>query len=394
MEALKKAQLYFNPAKCKFFLLELDFLSHHISCRGIEPQSSKVEKVLQWPVPKSATDVRAFLGLVRYMASFLPKLADFTTVLTPLTTKEARSNFPEWTADHQFAFEAIKSLVVSAECLTTIDHQNPGDNKIFVTCDASDWRTGATLSFGTSWETARPVAFDSLQLKDAEKNYPVHEKELLAIIRALKKWRSDLLGVPIFVYTDHRTLENFDTQRDLSRRQLRWQEYMSQYDMTIIYIRGEDNCVADALSRIPPNAFPNELNQPPIASVLSITSDRDILDAIIKGYTTDTFCQRVASTEMPGWRKVHDLWYIGDRLLIPRVNDLCETLFHLAHDTLRHFGADKSYAQRVRLALCTPCQCPTGEAKVLRWISSDRYRPTMAMIACLPSPIVWVQTCE
>src|SRR5713101_1667900 len=113
MEALKKAQLYFNLDKCKFFLLELDFLGHHISCHGIEPHSSKVEKVLQWPVPKSATNVCAFLGLVRYMASFLPKLADFTTVLTPLTTKEARSNFPEWTADHQFAFEAIKSLVVS-----------------------------------------------------------------------------------------------------------------------------------------------------------------------------------------------------------------------------------------------------------------------------------------
>jgi RNase H-like domain found in reverse transcriptase len=61
-----------------------------------------------------------------------------------------------------------------------------GDNKIFVMCDASDWRIGATLSFGLTWETARPVAFDSLQLKPAENNYPVHEKELLVIIRALK----------------------------------------------------------------------------------------------------------------------------------------------------------------------------------------------------------------
>lgn len=90
-----------------------------------------------------------------------------------------------------------------------------------------------------------------MQLKGAEKNYPVHEKELLAIIRALKKWRADLLGTHFYVYTDHRTLENFDTQKDLSRRQLRWQEFISQYDMTITYIRGEDNTVADALSRLP-----------------------------------------------------------------------------------------------------------------------------------------------
>jgi hypothetical protein len=112
----------------------------------------------------------------------------------------------------------------------------------------SDWRTGAVLSVGTSWQTACPVAFDSMQLKGAEKNYPVHKKESLAIMCALKKWRSNLLGIPIFVYTDHRTLQNFDTQCNLSHRQLRWQELMSQYDMQIVYIPGEDNTVADALS--------------------------------------------------------------------------------------------------------------------------------------------------
>jgi hypothetical protein len=129
---------------------------------------------------------------------------------------------------------------------------------VYVTCDASDWRTGAVLSFGPTWAMARPVAFDSMQLKGAERNYPVHKKELLAIIRALKKWRSDLLGMNFYVYTDHRTLENFDTQRDLSRRQLRWQEFLSQYDFAIVYIPGDDNTVADALSRVPPNAFPEE----------------------------------------------------------------------------------------------------------------------------------------
>ena len=134
-----------------------------------------------------------------------------------MTTKEARRDFPIWTTEHQTAFEAIKALIVSHECLTTIDHANLGDNKVYVTCDASDWRTGATLSVGASWELARPVAFDSMQLKGAEKNYPVHKKELLAIMRALKKWHSDLIGIPIVVYTDHRTLQNFDTQHDLSR---------------------------------------------------------------------------------------------------------------------------------------------------------------------------------
>jgi RNase H-like domain found in reverse transcriptase/Reverse transcriptase (RNA-dependent DNA polymerase)/Integrase zinc binding domain len=346
MASLRKARLHCNPHKCNFFQREVDFLGHHISERGIEPNSSKVEKILNWPVPKSSTDVRAFLGLVRYISVFLPKLADHTCILTPLTTKDCRKKFPNWTTDHQTAFDTVKALVVSADCLTVIDHEHPGENNIFVTCDTSDWRMGATLSFGPTWETAHPVAFDSMQLKAAEKNYPVHEKELLAVIRALKKWCSDLLGTHFYVYTDHRTLENFDTQKDLSRRQLRWQEFLSQYDLTMTYIHGEDNTIADALSWLPPNCFADEspMTTATVNAVLKITSDNNILKMIRDGYEEDEFCKRVASSNMKGWTLSNGLWYIGDRLLIPRVTSLHETLFHLAHDTLGHFGADKSYA--------------------------------------------------
>lgn len=162
MKALSDAHLYLNPRKCKLFKLEVNFLGHHISGRGIEANSGKVDRILQWPVPKSATDVRAFLGLVRYIAAYLPQLAEHSRILTPLTKKEFKTNFPKWTNEMNFTFEAIKKLVVSRECLTVIDHDAPGINKIFVTTDASDWRTGAVLSFGPTWEKAQPVAFDSM----------------------------------------------------------------------------------------------------------------------------------------------------------------------------------------------------------------------------------------
>lgn len=87
-----------------------------------------------------------------------------------------------------------------------------------------------------------------MQLKDAQKNYPVHKKELLVIVCALRKWCSGLLGSLILVYTDHQTLEIFETQKDLS-----------QFDMTIIYIWGEDNTVMDALSCLPDHC--NEINE-------------------------------------------------------------------------------------------------------------------------------------
>ena len=129
LEALRRAKLYCNPKKCEFYLLEMDFLGHHISARGIEANSSKVDRVLKWPVPKSAKEVRGFLGLTRYIASFLPKLAEYTHVLTPLTTKEANKSFPKWTEEHQHCFEAIKALVVSRECLTTINHDDQGETR-------------------------------------------------------------------------------------------------------------------------------------------------------------------------------------------------------------------------------------------------------------------------
>jgi hypothetical protein len=165
--------------------MEVDFLGHHISVKGIEASMAKVEKILQWPLPRSSTDIRAFLGLVRYVAMFLPKLTKHTHVLMPLTMKEANKKFPEWMAEHERAFKAIKALVMSRECLTTIDHENPGENKIFITCDASDWQTGMMLSYGPTWESARLVAFNSTQLNKAEKNYPIHKKELLVIVHAL-----------------------------------------------------------------------------------------------------------------------------------------------------------------------------------------------------------------
>ena len=154
---------------------------------------------------------------MRYLADFLPTLAEHTGILTELTTKDSEKKFPAWTKRYQDSFDAIKAIVVSRECLTTIDLTKLPDHKIFVTTDASDKRSGAVLSFGTTWASAHPVTFDSMTFKGAELNYPVHEKELLAIIRALKKWQVDLLGSPFFIYTDHKTLQNFNTQKDLSR---------------------------------------------------------------------------------------------------------------------------------------------------------------------------------
>ena len=205
LTALRAAWLYCNPKKTCLYCTSINFLGHQISVNGIEADSQKVDHILLWPQPWLATDVRRFLGLVHYLASFLPNLATHTVMLTPLTTAEANCSFPMWTSKHQFAFEAIKAIVVSHDCLMTIDHSDT-TQKIFITTDASDVWSGVVLSFGKTWETAHPVAFDSMTFKGAELNYPVHEKEMLAIIRALWKWRADLVGLPFTIFTDHKHL--------------------------------------------------------------------------------------------------------------------------------------------------------------------------------------------
>lgn len=364
--ALHAANLFVSDKKTDLFLLKVDFLSHHISQCGIEPDGKKVEKILNWPIPHSAGHVRSFLGLVCYLAAFLPNLAEHTRILNPLTSKEAEGSWPGWSLDHQMAFNHIKTLVCSHECLTSIDHDALDSNRIFVSCDASDFHTGAMLSFGPDLESARPVAFESAPLTGAELNYPVHKKELLAIVRALEKWRVNLLDVPFTVYTDHRTLENFNCQKNLSHHQSRWQEFLGQYNFSIKYIKGEENIVADALSRVnvvdPATcasvAAIHDITHavrdcpdasPPIAAcqagTLCVVTDPAWLDAIRSGYDLDSWCQCLRNNVGSlGITERNGLLFMGDRLAIPHVANVHEGLFRCAHDAMGHFSFDKSYA--------------------------------------------------
>ena len=103
---------------------------------------------------------------------FPSKLAELTSVLTPLTTKACDALFPTWTSWHEATFLGIWQLVTSADCLTTINHKDLGDNKIWVTCNVSQWRTGACFSFGETWEMAWPVAFESQQMNAQQTEIP------------------------------------------------------------------------------------------------------------------------------------------------------------------------------------------------------------------------------
>lgn len=182
------------------------------------------------------------------MATFLPNLAEHTTILSTLTTKAAGKGFPTWTDKHQKASKKAWSVTVvwppstSTRCLKTKYTSRP-----------TQVIHAVEPFFPLAQLGNQHVLLPSTSFRGAELNYPMHEKELLAVICALKKWRSDLIGSHFFIFTDHKTLKNFKTQKDLSQRQARWIEFLSQYNSHSVYVHGKKNSVADALSRHPPN---------------------------------------------------------------------------------------------------------------------------------------------
>ena len=222
---------------------------------------------------------------------------------------------------------------------------------------ASTVHTGGCLSFGPTWETARPVAFDSMQLTPAQTHYPTHEQELLTIVHTLHCWHFELLGTSFTIRLDHHTLEHFLQQTDLSRRQACWSEFLSQYNFNIEYLPGADNTVANALSCLPVNVTEPIVDADPaddvitsplcltIAPILNLHADAVHLDQIRTGYETDPFCTclRRNLQSIPGATLHNGLLYVTNRLVIPRVPGIREVLFRLAHDTLSHFGVDKTY---------------------------------------------------
>lgn len=210
--------------------------------------------------------------------------------------------------------------------------------------DASNVGLGAVILQGEEWETAYPVGYHSRQFIAAEKNYPTHEQELLAIVDTLKAWRMELLGIPFQILTDHDTLTRFMTQQSFSKRQARWLEVLADFDFKISHIPGEKNTAADSMSRYSFAAFDEP--QILVAGVATVAVGDSIISAVKAGYSSDPFCIQALKNvrSVPGWELKGGLLYFEDRVVIPADSALREALLGDAHDALGHLGARKTFA--------------------------------------------------
>ncbi|KAE8889782.1 hypothetical protein PF003_g26446 [Phytophthora fragariae] len=242
---MRENRLYANINKCIFGAEEIPFLGCFLGKDGVRADPEKVCAIAQWPVPVSQKDLRKWLGLANYLHKYSANYAEMARPLTNLLKKDAVWS---WTSEAQQAFEAIKSSLQSAPILALPDEERP----FSVVCDASDFAIGCALLQVDAEGRERVVSFQSRQLKAAEKNYPVHDKELLAMKYALVKFRVHLLGQkPFVIYTDHSSLRTATSSPHLSQRMARWLSFFAEYNFTVEYKPGKQNVLADALSRRP-----------------------------------------------------------------------------------------------------------------------------------------------
>ena len=241
LATLRQHKLYAKESKCEFFQREVEFLGHLVGRDGVRMMEDKVKAVAEWPTPKNVRDVRAFLGTAGYYRKFIK---DFSSISLPLSELTKESVTFSWGPAQQAAFVQLKQAMQRGPVLILPDPDLP----YVVHTDASGFGVGAVLQQDQG-KGLQPIAYLSHKMKPAETRYPVHEQELLAIIHALSSWRHYLSGRKFTVKTDHKSLQYFKTQPQLSGRQSRWKDVIANFDFEIEYIDGKSNFVADGLSR-------------------------------------------------------------------------------------------------------------------------------------------------
>ena len=188
VKRLEENDLYVKPEKCKWKVREVEFLGVVIGLEGIKMEKEKVKGVLEWPTPKCVKDVQKFLGLANYYHRFIE---GFAMVARPLHNTVKKDKKWEWTERQEEAFKELKKRFTEEPVLVAPDI----DKKMRMEMDASDYATGGVLSMECEDGLWRPVAFLSKLLNETERNYEIHNKEMLAIIRGLEAWRHLLEGV-------------------------------------------------------------------------------------------------------------------------------------------------------------------------------------------------------
>src|SRR6266542_4018165 len=244
LQAIRSAGLKLKPAKCKWFKQEITFLDHKIGVNGIKPDDYNLKKIREAQPLQNERQLRGFLGLAQYYRNFIKW---FSTIARPLFKLLKKNTLFEWTVSQQTVFDILKRKLTEEPILAY-----PDFTKMFkLYTDASDVGLGAVLMQEDDQGKERVICYKAKTLLPAEKNYSITEKECLAVMWAMQKFKHFLGGgQPFEVYTDHAVLKTLMTHENPSPRRARWIEKMTPFNFTIHYRPGVKIGHADFASRM------------------------------------------------------------------------------------------------------------------------------------------------
>ena len=360
LQTMREHKLYANLRKCVFAASEIPVLGCLVGRNGVRADPEKIKSIAGWPTPRDVKDLRQWLGLATYLHKYTKNFAATIRPLTLLLKKDAAFI---WTDEHQAAFDSIKSSLIDAPVLALPDFERP----FHVVCDASDYAIGCALMQHDSENRERVIAYKSRLLKPAERNYPVHDKELLAMKYALVQFRIYLLGEkPFAIYTDHASLRTATKSPHLSQRMARWLSFFSEFNFVVYYKPGKNNILADALSRRPDyqerssTALINALRSLPLSplpAAIKESYDDDDDCRLLISYFLDPNEKNTAALTRPLRASLHRyelrdglLYYRVDpsdsaRIVVPNDDNLKLRIMCEFHDSpiAGHLGREKTF---------------------------------------------------
>ena len=365
-ETARLNNLSLNSKKMQFKSTDCKFFGHRLTPDGIKVDPKKIEAIIQMDPPQNVANLQSFNGMINYLKKFSPVLSELSEPLRRLCKSGVKW---AWESEQQSAFEAIKQVIMTLPVLAYFDNSK----KHTIQCDASKKGLGAVLL-----QESKPVMYVSRALTETEQRYSNIKRELVAIVFALERLNHHTFGRTITVQSDHKPLQSI-WKKSIVSASPRLQRLLlrpAHYDINIKFLRGKENVIADALSKVCPlqsnNSKPKESNID-IIQVHHITQSVPVSKARLQELrlatqSDPTLCS-LTKTIYEGWpqsrkdcpEQLLDFWsfrqeisnedgllYKNQRLIVPHRERLeTRKVFHLGH-----YAVDKMQLRALETVYC------------------------------------------
>lgn len=345
LSILQENQLYAKMSKCTFATESVEYLGHLISANGVSMDPVKVEGVLSWPTPNNVKELRGFLGLSGYYRRFIK---GYGVISRPLTNLLKKDGF-HWNSDSDLAFQELKQALCSAPVLAMPDFSQD----FVLETDACSKGMGAVLM-----QNSRPLAYLSKSFNSKNLGFSVYEKELLALVMAVTKWKHYLVGNHFIIKTDHQALKYLLEQQLHTSLQYKWMSRLLGMDYEIQYKKGTENIAADALSRCVEHHKNTE--EKGVVAAISVVQPLWI-QQILLSYEEDEECQTIISKTVLDSINSDEYQYVqgiikkGSKIYVGKNGGVRKQIIATLHSSaLGGHSGQSACLQRIKLAFYWP----------------------------------------